>query len=184
MVNKIALSVLLVLVLVLVALGVVRFTGKGFHPQSEAEVATSTYSNAALGFSFKYPDSYALQERDITINKAQVHIITLTQKGVVIPENNDGSTAITLSVFTVGKEASLPAWLQTTVETGGSFDYQKGTLGSEPALVYTATGLYESDNIAAMHGGHGYILSSTWSSREDHILKDFNSLLSTVTFSN
>lgn len=183
MIKKTVLGVLLVLILVLTAVGAVRFSGKRAVQSSDIRVATSTYSNTSLGISFMYPDSYALQERDITINKDEVHIITLTQKGVVIPENGDGSTAITLSVFTTVKGVSLPGWLQATVGAEGSFDYQKATLGGETALEYTATGLYESDNIAAIHSGHGYIFSSTWSSHEDHILKDFSSLLSTVSFS-
>ncbi len=138
------------------------------------------------GVAFSYPSSYDLQERDLTINDEVTHIVTLLPKGRTIPVNGEGGTAMTLSIFTPSKPQPLADWLRamssgSPAPTGG-FDYQEGTVGGEPALIYSATGLYESDNIAVMKDTHAYIFSSTWLTRDDRILKDFSSLISSVSF--
>lgn len=144
------------------------------------------YASETAKVSFKYPDSYIIQERDLAINGDPFHLAILTRVGDVIPENGEGSTVITLSIFDLSKPQSLKEWLGTMTnimpEPAGGYAYKEGTLGGEKSLRYTSTGLYESENVAVQIGNRVYVFSSTWLTREDQILKDFEALLSTVTF--
>lgn len=144
------------------------------------------YASETAKVSFKYPDSYIVQERDLTINNDPFHLVILTRVDDVIPENGEGSTVITVSIFDLSKPQPLKDWLGTMTnsmpEPAGGYVYKEGALGGEKSLRYTSTGLYESDNVAVQIENRVYVFSSTWLTREDQILKDFENLLSTVTF--
>lgn len=162
--------------------GVFVSTGKRVQVAPPQE---QKYTNEKFGVSFSHLDSYELQERSITINKEEVHIITLTPKGAAIPENGEGSTAITLSIFTT-KPESLKDWLKAMSNVSPSGEggptYVESVVGGEKALSYTSTGLYESTNIAVEKKGLVYVFSSSWMTKDDQILKDFDTLITSVAF--
>jgi hypothetical protein len=184
--KNIGIIVLIAAIAAVAALGIFRpellksvFSGKS------AEDTRAAYQNQTLGVTFKYPTSYQLQERDIEINKAPVHFITLAQT-TDVPQGGEGPTAMSVTVFTLDKPVPLADWLHsmqnlTPAPTGG-YDYQETTVAGEPALAYSATGLYESDNVAVARGNRVYVFSVTWLTRQDPILKDFDNLLKTVSF--
>lgn len=144
------------------------------------------YSNDAYGISFAHPDSYGLEGRDMTINGEVVHLLTLTPKGVTIPEYGEGSTAITLSIFELSKKTSLEDWVHSMTNTypkpQGGFSYTERVVDGTRGVSYTSTGLYESDNIALMRGNRIYVFSVSWLTRNDIILKDFDTVLASVSF--
>lgn len=175
-------------VLVLIAVGV--YAGTQFFAKTDGKTPVvaveTTYKNEEVGVSFAYPDTYELQERNLTINGDMVRIITLLPKGVVIPEGGEGSTAITLAVFDEKEPISLTDWVHTMTNTfpvpTDGFDYQETEVGGEKALAYTSTGLYESDNVAIAKENKVYVFSASWLTRDDQILKDFTRLLASVSF--
>ena len=184
--KKIALYVVgLLLIGLAIFAGVCYFADEGKAP-IVLESSEQTYQGEGVKVSFTYPDSYELQERNLTINDNMVRVITLLQKGVVIPEGGEGGTAITLAVFEEKEPISLTDWVHSMTNTfpvpTDGFDYQEIEVGGEKALAYTSTGLYESDNVAIAKGNKVYVFSASWLTRDDQILKDFARLLASVSF--
>lgn len=175
-------------ILALIVLGAGIFAWRNPNVLSKltgTEAAPLSYENSNVGVSFKYPPSYQLQERDLTINNQPVRFITLAQT-VDVPQNSEGPTAMTVAIFTLPAPQDVRDFLRsmqtTTPEPQGGFKYEDTTVGGQPAVKYQATGLYESDNVAVSRGNRVYVFSVTWLSREDTIVADFGDLLQTVSF--
>lgn len=146
-------------------------------------VASSTYSNAKFGVSFAYAPNLLLSERDLVVNGSGVHLVAINQKKEGQYAAGEGDPGINISIFPNPAHMPLPEWLQSmhNGSTGG-FDYKEAIIGGERAIIYTATGLYESDNAAIAKGNFVYVFSGSWITRSDALLKVFSSLLSTVHF--
>lgn len=182
---------ILLSILILVLLGTAVYAGMRYFSDGGKEPVVTlptenTYQSEGAGVSFKYSDSYELQERNLTINNEMVRVITLLQKGVVIPEGGEGGTAITVAIFEEKEPISLTDWVHSMTNTfpvpTDGFNYQEIEIGGEKALAYTSTGLYESDNIAVSKNGKVYVFSASWLTREDQILKDYSKLMTSVSF--
>lgn len=148
--------------------------------------AMSTFSGEDLGFSFKYPSSYTLEKREIEISGALATYLTLMQKDIVLPEAGEGPPGITVAVFPNVGNLELSAWLSTMTNAAptpsGGWDFTELEVDGEEAIAYTSTGLYESDNVAVVHGGRVYVFSAAWLTRDDQTLRDLDAVLRSVAF--
>ncbi len=179
--------------LVLAALGALYFV-KMDTPASAGNAATSTamqtYASRDLGFSFAYPHTYALEERDMRNSQdATLHFatITLTDKVAAanIPVGGEGPPSITIDVFANDhRQPTLEAWVKRA--TSSNFRLSPdGALAPVrfagiDGLSYAWDGLYRGESVAFPHGDHVIIASVTSLTPEDAIRADFQQMLASI----
>ena len=152
------------------------------------QVTTEKYESGTHGVSFSYPSTYAVEERDLEINGTNGHFIPLMRKADVVPANGEGGTAMTVAIFNNRQNVPLADFLQNlkslTPEPTTGWDYTEASVAGKEGIAYSGTGLYESDNVAVAGTGKVYLFSTSWLTREDQILKDFDALLKSVQLTN
>lgn len=148
--------------------------------------AALAYSSDAYGISFRYPDSYALSEREIT-EGIESYVIMLVDREAAanVPEFSDGPASIAISVFPA-TTTSAETWVRESIASNFQLS-RDGTLmetrvDGVPAVSYTSDGLYATDNVVLVRDSRVYMFSVGWTSRNDAIVSDFADLLSTVRF--
>ena len=149
------------------------------------ESSLTLYTNADYKIAFSYPDTYTLESHDIDITGMEGVSLVLMPKGVTLPEAGEGPPTVTVAIFKNLTQIPLAEWIQTVsgmIPPTDGWDYTEVSVGREEAIAYTATGLYESDNVVVARGGYIYLFSASWLTREDATLKDLATLLSTVSF--
>lgn len=155
---------------------------------------TLTYTNPKFGITFDYPDVYTLTENnfDTTAGMGSGLGITLLEKGITIPQEGDGPTAITLSIHQsalveLADENALEFWIRnsqfsnfqiaTTPQTVAM------TLAGEPAFTYSWDGLYPGRSVVTGKNGDVFMFSVTYNGEADTAKQeDFLALLNTVRF--
>jgi len=148
--------------------------------------ATKTYSSDTTGISFTYPSNYKITERSDAYEGEPVSVIVLIDENIVVPDQSDGPTAISLIVASNSKNLALDAWVKT--KSISNFNLSQGkklsstTVAGEPAVSYTHSGLYESDATAVSHAGKVYLFSAGWADSTAQIRTDFQKVLQSVTF--
>lgn len=150
------------------------------------------YTNTSYGISFNYPDTYNLTEIPLSsIGAGQGLQIVLMEKGVVIPENGEGPTSITVTIYedaaTAGTSSTdaLDAWIQESPQSNFKLSSlappTPTTLDGKPARTYTWDGLYTGRSVVAANNSDIVMLSVTYNGAEDtKKQEDFMALLQTV----
>ncbi len=166
--------------------GIYRENDNGIsRPEGEAERLVH-YTNEQFGFSFGYPDRYALEEKgNIGDGHRARYAFVLTRKDVAVPQNGEGPTAITLDVFQNLEGQKPLTWVQ-----GSSFSnwklsddaYIMTAVAGREAVEYRTTGLYEAMNYVFADGDAIYMLSVTWLTPQDDIIKDFARVKASFSF--
>lgn len=181
-------------VLVILVAGLYYFMPEIFGGTAATPVATSTatttspraYTSDEYGVSFTYPDTYTLAERD-TNEVPPVHVVTLADTDALqsAPQNGEGPTSITLSIFDA-TSTSPAEWVRNSVSSNfqlsGDGVLASTTVDGLEAVRYTSDGLYATDNVVLVHESRIYMFSVGWLSRSDAIVQDFEELLTTVQF--
>lgn len=146
-----------------------------------------TYSNPAYGLSFSYPDNYKLSESAATGNQHGT-VVTLTERGISIPKNGEGPTAITIGMYEgLGTSTSLLSWVKTSpysnFNLSGTTTPGSTTVSNKPALLYTWDGLYQGTSLAVEHGGNIILFAVTYDGETDLKKRsDFTDLVTSVRF--
>lgn len=157
-----------------------------FHAEKKPNSAVSDYSSQELGIHFSYPKQYAFNFRHDSFKGMEIHVITMLDTMVVVPDMSEGPTAISLIELPITPTSTLEAWVQNNSISNFYLSPDKTfsptTVGGQPALAYTYSGLYESDAVAVQHAGKIYLFSASWLDAQDPIRTDFKNLLSSVTF--
>jgi hypothetical protein len=155
-----------------------------YRDMSKAAAPGKTYASAAYGISFSYPDTYTLQERDISDAPAH-HSITLVDSGdrAATPEGGEGPTAITFDVYPAdGKDTET--WIESTKASNFDLSVDKemrdAVVGGAPAVAYTWDGLYRGNSFVFAHKGNVVMASVTYMTTDDKILSDFTEVLKTI----
>jgi hypothetical protein len=111
----------------------------------------------------------------------------INKKDTPIPQNAEGPTAITIQLFknTLDKQ-TLIGWL--TGSSDSNYKLSNGTYASTtikgiPAVSYATTGLYENKNTAFIYGDTIVMISVSYLSPQDQIIKDYTDLLSSFQMS-
>jgi hypothetical protein len=152
-----------------------------------------TYSNQNYGVTFQYPDSYQLAEIKQTEGQTGT-IVTLTDKGTKVPENGEGPTAITVSMYDgtslqTSAQDPLLSWIKNSPYSNFNLSRQTNpgttTIASQNALLYTWDGLYQGTTLATTHRGNVILFSVTYDGEADLSKRqDFTDLISSVEFLN
>jgi len=151
------------------------------------------YSNEVLGIEFAYragPDGYVIQEyassRPTEDLLSTIVLMRTEDAERPMPVGGEGPATITIQVLKNLKKQQSEAWANTNniysninLKTGEVSEY---VLGGANAIRYSATGLYESDNVVVAHGENVYVLSGNYMDAESDLRKDFTPLLESVRF--
>ena len=177
---------LVVILLVLVALGGGYFWYTGQPSGTSGDVAT--YTNAGYGISFTYPNTYALQEREVGNAERYHYAIVLTDKKALanIPQNGEGPTAIVMDVFQNSlDQLSVEEWIRGSNSSNFKLSpndvLTPKTVAGAPAFSYVVDGLYRNDVVVFAHKGNIVMLSVSYFSSQDQIRADFAGVLSSVS---
>lgn len=138
------------------------------------------------GVSFMYPNTYKLSSAHHTVGEFSWDSVELIDKNYVAPEQGEGPTSISMSVFSNAEGLPLEEFIKNEPRSNYQFSkdgtFTKGTVGGKPSLAYQYSGLYEFDAVAVEHNGKIFIFSDSWMQTIDPIRHDFNTVLATVKF--
>jgi len=177
------------ILLVLAVGGYLYFADTAVAPTGEPNIEEmmQQYQNTTYGISLAYPNTYALQEREVGNGERAHYSITLIDKVALAnaPQNGEGPPAITIDIFQNDIDQLLiNEWVQ-----GSSFSNFKlspdgvlasTTLAGAPALTYTWDGLYRGKSFVAAHKGNIVMVSGQFLAAEDEIVSDFNAVVSSL----
>ncbi len=172
---------------------VVWFSVLGFglwgaiHSQrSDQEDRIAHYGSEELNVQFSYPNGYAFTLRHDSFQGTQIHVITMVDTMVVVPDMSDGPISMSLIELPITPTSTFEAWVRDSSISNFYLSpdktFTRTTVGGEPALAYTYSGLYESDAVAVQHAGKIYLFAASWMSSDDPIRTDFKNLLASVKF--
>ncbi|QQG38305.1 MAG: hypothetical protein HYS26_02020 [Candidatus Kaiserbacteria bacterium] len=177
---------------VVVVVGAIYFLSPASQDGSGVS-ATSTprmvnYTSEAMGVSFSYPDTYIVDEKDVSTPERSRHSIVLIRTDdLPLPQNGEGPTAITIDAFQNDLESlDSRTWITGTNDSNYKLSpdgtISTGTLAGLSALSFRWSGLYEGRTTVVAEPAFVYALSVTYLTPEDEILDDFDALLKTVRF--
>lgn len=180
--------VIVLLILLAIGGGYLWYTGQS----SDTSGDVSTYTNASYGISFKYPNTYASQERELGNGERYHYAIALIDKKALanIPQNGEGPTSITMDVFQNAlDQLSVEQWIRGSGDS--NFKLSPGgvltakTVAGVPAFSYVVDGLYRNDVVVFAHPGRAgkgniIMLSVSYFSPKDQIRADFAGVLSSI----
>lgn len=174
-------------VLILIMLGLLLFVDSDIKKAENEQ--HKVYSNPKYGISFEYPDNYFLKEGEAGNGERYHYNITLVED---TPGNREmlsgkvageGPTAITVDIFQNNLDnLSVEQWIRTTSFSNFKLSDEKlgtTTVGGSAALSYSWDGLYRGDSLIFAHKENIVMLSATYLTAEDAILRDFSGIVST-----
>jgi len=180
---------LLIGILLLAVLAGTAVVAGVFHKSEQGNVQAEPQDVPYIGsggLSFTYPNSYIAIERQETYKGNPIHVVTLIDNKVRVPDMSDGPPAISIIEVQDSSNKTLEEWVEANSISNFALSPDKQlastTLAGEHAVSYTHSGLYESHATALKHGGYVYILSVGSDSPEDKIVADFQNILQTVQF--
>jgi hypothetical protein len=149
-----------------------------------------TYVNQNYGVTFQYPNTYKITENQVVDGQTGT-IVTLTEKGITIPTNGEGPTAITIAMYegtgttTVGNQDPLLAWIRTSPYSNFTLSAQQdpGTtmIADQDARLYTWDGLYQGTTVVTLNRGNVIMFSVTYDGEADlKKREDFSDLVASV----
>jgi hypothetical protein len=169
----------------------------GIRPVSHTGVSETanwkTYVSPHYGFSFQYPPTYFLEEKDLGNGERERYTVILTldtEENRLVREGKspgrEGPVGVTIEMYQNNLDhATTELWIRNTVSS--NFKLGPGVLtpsqvGGKSALTYHWSGLYEGDTTATALSNYVYAFSVTYLTPEDDIKKDFAKILDTVQF--
>lgn len=181
-----------------IAIALILITAAGaywyFNSQKTPSMTMGTenmvdFANETYGISFFYPTSYFMTEKETGTTAKTQHSIVLVKD---TPDNraimngtatvaSEGPTAITIDIYQNTGKLAVRDWIthdtNWTVATKSATD---ATVAGLPAVTYSWSGLYEGKSYVVVKGDKVYVLSVTWLTPEDQIIKDFDMVLSSM----
>lgn len=162
-------------------------------PVQEVAPTAMTYTNPTYGVTFQYPDTYYVIEQKLTDPRIATGVsITLLEKGVAVPENGEGPTAITLNIYDkalvdIPNENPLDVWIRSSplsnFKTATVIVPTQVNLGALDARTYTWDGLYPGTSVVTGKDTNVFMFSVTYNGQTDTMKQqDFAKILTTVTF--
>lgn len=179
-------SLIFAVALVVIAISAYALLDRNAAAPTHTFTAATTYDSDAAKVSFKYPDSYSLESRSDSFEGSPITIATLTVKGAEIPDQSEGPPAISMLAIPNPGNLALEDWIKAKSISNFSLSSDKKlspvSVGGEPGLAYSHSGLYENDAVAVARGGKIYLFSASWADASSTMRADFQNLLKTVTF--
>lgn len=164
-----------------------------FPKRSGAPVALETYANDVYGITFDYPKTYDLTETSKREEEGGSGVVvTLTDKGITLPRNGEGPTAITVEMYdnTAVKDLKVnpvEAWILNSTSSNFRLSGQdkpgETRIGSKDALLYTWDGLYQGTSVVTEHNDNIIMFTVTYDGDTDlKKREDFAKILESVRF--
>lgn len=151
-------------------------------------VPVDVYQNEAYGISFKYPDTYVLQEREVGNGERAHYAVVLIDRVALanIPEAGEGPPTITIDIFQNNLDKqSVEGWIQNTSESNFKISLDRTltptSVGGASAQKYTWDGLYRGDSVVFAHRENIVMASVMYPTPRDQIRADFFDILSSIT---
>jgi hypothetical protein len=168
---------------------------------STSGVASKTYTNAAYGISFAYPQDYFVIEKDLPTGQAGVGNAQRKHFNIMVLEDNqtnrdlrDGKLqnteappGITLDIYQNNLD-KLPVltWIKNNSNSNYKLSNEvitSSTVGGKEALGYTWDGLYRGDNVVFAHADNIVAITVTYNSSDERNKKEVVSLLASMQLS-
>ncbi|MCR4330793.1 MAG: hypothetical protein NUV49_02845 [Patescibacteria group bacterium] len=157
------------------------------------EQHNASYISSKYGLLFQYPQNYFVALEQTLDGEREQHAIVLAEDTPAVRElfsnpksATEGPPTITITIFQNNLDRyTLQSFVDGTNFSNFKLSDGKKTetiVGGEIAWRYRATGLYENDNIVVVRPDYVYMFTAFFNSPEDQILKDFDAVLKTVTF--
>jgi hypothetical protein len=176
------LTIVAIVVIVLIAIAYIVY-GRPVKEISRVEILT--YTSEKYGFSFKYPDSYELSEREVGNAEREQFAIVLTPKeSLPLPEAGEGPTTISIHAYQNDLDGMrLAEWLTGTNDSNFKLSngtYATTTVAGAPAVRYAWSGLYEAHVVAFERPGAIVAITGTYITPTDAIVADFEAVVQSV----
>ena len=148
-------------------------------------MAGKTYESTTYGISFTYPETYTLQERNITEGTPHYSVTLVDTDDLTgVPEGGEGPTAMSFDIYPAGGK-DTETWIEQSQASNFNLSVDKvmhdATVGGMPAVAYTWDGLYRGNSFVFAHKGNIIMASATYMTTDDQILKDFTNVLKSVS---
>lgn len=147
-----------------------------------------TYQNSTYGISFKYPDTYVVQEREVGNSERYHYAITLVDKIALknLPQASEGPPTINIDIFQNDLDNLAPEnWVKNTNESNFKISLDgvltATSIAGSDAVSYFWDGLYRGQSVVTAHGKNMYMFTVTYNATGDPIRADFSQMLSSVT---
>lgn len=152
-------------------------------PEAPGVTASLLYNSAAHGFSFSFPDNYAVSEQTST---AADSIMLINKMNLPLAQNSELPPVITIDVFQKATSTPLAKWLADNNQFSnftlpGTVARATTIAHGLPAIGYIWQGLYQGLSIALENGTSVIILTGTYNSPSDQIVKDFEGVAASFT---
>ena len=147
------------------------------------------YDSDSLGISFRYPETYFLEEKNLGDGHRARHAVILsedTEENRLVREGKapgrEGPITITLEIFQNLEGYDLREWIEGTafsnwkLSDGVKKDVE---IGGAPAISYRWSGLYEAESIVFKNRDYIAMLSVAYITRDDVTYRDFPVILNT-----
>lgn len=167
-----------IIVALLIVLGLSLF--KSFSEQSRPEQLRKTYINTTYGFSFSYPETYILTEKEFN---STTEIILVDKKELEVVGRLEGPVSLSISVYKNIPGVSLTDWMQ---KDESNFKLATGPQSSthiagQEGVKYEWDGLYRGRTVVFSYGDVIIALSGTYLEKTDEIYSDFDSIVQSFT---
>ncbi len=136
----------------------------------------SVYTSSALGFSFKYPSHYRIEERVVEKSHRYHYQISLIDAGWKPGYAGEDPPAIIIGVYQNPEQEPVSEWIQTNYYSNfklAAGAYQATTTADLPAYAYHWSGAYQADEVVFANGDNIMYLYATYRSPDDGIRQDF-----------
>ncbi len=184
---------ILSIILLIAVIGLVFWYSKDNKKEMSPNIETDgsdlvVYESSQFGFSFKYPEIYFLEEKDLGNGERYHKAIILTEnteENRLVREGKspgrEGPTAITIDIYQNNLDnISIESWLINN--NNSNFKLSNGTfeevaVDGKLAVKYSWSGLYEADTVALTHKENIISITVTYISKDDFIRDDFVKIL-------
>ena len=149
------------------------------------------HQNEEYGLSFQYPEGLYLHERKDagTPERPQLSLFlvedTEENRDVLEGRNTtprEGPIGITVDVYQNPEELSASEWVQDDTNwTVATSQAEPVTINGRQGVSFTWSGLYEGRTVVLTKGDKAYVFSSTWMSEEDWTLRDFDTIVGSLS---
>lgn len=177
-----------ILAVILAIAAIVGARSWSSNPPTAPGVANErVYSSPDYPITFRYPDSYVLEERDNPGSAERLHhTITLARRDdLPPPQGGEGPPSISIDFYQNNlDQLSTEAWIRNSNNSNFKLSNQvlaTTTLAGYIARAYTWDGLYRGDTVALAREDFVIAFSVTYLTLEDDIRRDFTEILRTVT---
>lgn len=177
--------VVLIVLLAVLLVGGYLWQNRGTKEVPIVEETTQVYTSTSYGFSFTYPNTYVLEERELGSGERFHHNITLIDReaGANIPQNGEGPPSITIDVIQNDIDGlSVTEWVNNDSRSNFKLSpdsvLASTTVADREAVRYTWDGLYRGESVVFEHNGSIIMVSVSLFEPADTIRSNFAEILS------